>query len=153
MAVKIYLHEAIEAVMDAAVTILESEIVTGGTLEGVVQIVRGDRRRTTPEVPAIWVYNEPLTPSNIVALQESWQMPISLVSVVKQDDSVEGFKEATRLAALARSAMLKNRPLGERQYVQDTKSGRFEPAGPWYSSGNLYSAIAQVIVTFRTFEY
>jgi len=148
------LADAIEGVLDGIISLLSAQKTPTGRLPGVSQIVRGDRARPNPIIPAIWVYPDAMTPSNAnVTLQEQWVMPILLVSVIKNANPELGYKEATSLAATARSIILKDRTLGSRPYVQDTESGRFEPSGPWYRDGQLFSAVAVVEVTFRILEF
>lgn len=147
------LDEAFEAIIDSITNMLIVASGGGGLLEGVRAVVRGDRARPRPDVPAIWVFAEMVNPEhNPTTIQESWSLPVVLAAIVKSEDPEEGYRMASSLAARARSVVLKDRTLGLRQVVQDTRSGRFEPGGPWHREGNLYSAVAVLQVTFRIRE-
>lgn len=146
------LDEAFEAIINSVIGVLSAATVDG-LLVGVNTVVRGDRARPRPDVPAVWVFAENANPEHSpTTLQERWVMPIALVAIVKSDDTEEGYRGASSLAARARSVVLKDRTLGLRRLVQDTRSGRFEPSGPWHREGNLYSSVALVEVTFRILE-
>jgi hypothetical protein len=142
------LDEAINDILDSIVkTLKESENLTG-----VNDIVRGDRHKTKPEVPAIWVFADTATQSHATSLVERWVMPVILCAIIKDDDAESGYKNATQLAAKARSEVLKDRTLGLREFVQDTQSLRFEPSAPWLNQGNLYCSNAVLNVFFNIRE-
>ena len=155
------LDEAIEEVIDAVVSALKAEITlhesedeeaAAPLLEANLTIVRGDRSRPRPATPAIWVFPEAASiEHNPRTLAETWRLPIALVSIWKDDDPEEGYKMASSLAARARSVVIRDRSLGKRSYVQDTRSGRFEASAPWHSEGSLFAALAliEVIMLIR----
>jgi hypothetical protein len=156
------LDQAFDGIMDAVVAKLEAaraaatEETPAGLLADVQSIVRGDRARGRPDEPAIWVYAETANVrSRPTTIREGWELPLALVAIVKNDNPEEGYNEASRLSALARHVVLRDandRP--ERTfglaYVQDTRSGRYEPSGPWHRDGNLFASVAVVVVTFIT---
>lgn len=147
------LDEAYDAIMGAITSRLESEKSGTGLLSGVTTVIRGDRARPRPATPSVWVFAETLRPGHEqTTIQESWTLPVVLAAIVKDDSPEEGYRAASSLAARARSAVLADRTLGLRTLVQDTRSDRFEPGGPWHQEGNLYSAVAVVQVTFRIRE-
>lgn len=147
------LDQAYEAIIDSIHASIEAEIVTGGMLSDVREVVRGDRARPRPNTPTIWIFGESATPSNqSTAIKEKWEMPVSLVAIYESNDAEEGYREASRLAALSRSVVLRDRALGLRNIVQDVVSGRFDPSAPHFRKGNLFSSAAQVVVSFFTFE-
>lgn len=147
------LDEAFEEIMTAIKSMLEAECHANGMLAGVEAVVRGDRARPKPPTPCIWVFGETANPShNPTTIQERWSLPIVLTSIYKSDDPEVGYRKASEFAAKARSIILRDRTLGLRDFVQDTRSGRFEPSGPWHSEGQLYGAVAVVEVTFRIRE-
>lgn len=147
------LDEAFEAIIDSITNMLIAATGGGGLLEEVRAVVRGDRARPRPDVPAVWIFAETANPEhNPTTIQESWSLPVVLAAIVKSEEPEEGYRTASSLAARARSVVLKDRTLGLRQVVQDTRSGRFEPGGPWHREGNLYSAVAVLQVTFRIRE-
>ena len=147
------LDEAYDAIVDAIVAKLELAKEPGGLLEGTESIVRGDRARPRPPTPALWVFAETATPEHSpTTIQERWQLPVVLAAIFKTDDPELGYKEASRMAARARSVILKDRTLGLRPVVQDTRTSRYEPSGPWHNEGQLYGAVAVLQVTFRIKE-
>lgn len=147
------LDEAFEAVVDAITNMLTAATTGVGLLSDVKAIIRGDRARPRPATPAVWVFAEAANPAHQpTTIQESWTLPVVLAAIVKSEDPEEGYRLASSIAARARSVVLADRTLGLRQVVQDTRSGRFEPGGPWHQEGNLYSAVAVVQVTFRIRE-
>lgn len=149
MPIQMRLDEAYEQIMDAIMTALAAENITGGLLEGVNSIVRGDRARPRPTTPAIWVFAETAQPQDTPrTIAEVWELPVSLTAIYKSDDPEVGQTESTKLAALARSAVIKDRQLGGLTFVQDTKSGRFEPNGPQHNEGQLYGSAAQIKIKF-----
>lgn len=150
---KIRLDEAFDEIMTAILDTLEAERIPGGKLEGIEEIVRGDRSRPRPNVPAIWVFAERATPDpNPRTIAETWTLPISLTAIYKSEDPEIGQKESTRFSALARSVVIADRSLGIRSFVQDVKSGAFEPSGPHHNRGNLWGSVAQIVVKFVVCE-
>jgi len=151
----VYLEDALEGIMGAVVSKLEDATATGELLDGVKKIVRGDRHDGVPPTPAIWVWAEPASNSHPPrSIQESWTMDIVLTPVVKAiKDSEFGRREATRLAARARTVVIRDRRLGL-SYVQDTISDRFEASAPWHSDvkAGLFSAVAHIKITFNVYE-
>ncbi len=148
---QIMLDEAIDEILDHIRDEIESFTKPdndGNTyLEGVEAVVRGDRDRPRPHTPCIWVFPNPAEcvhqPRTIA---ETWRFPITIAAIVKDNDPMEGKKKCNRLAARARSVVIRDRGLGKRKYVQDTRSSRFEPSGPWHSEGSLFAAVAIVEV-------
>lgn len=155
MPAAIRLDQALDGIYDAFVAALEAEIKTGGLLDGVTSVNRGDKSRTSPYPPCLWVWGSTMTPhspGSTITHAEIWEIPITIVSVVKDDDPELAFAEANRLAAKARSAIKKTRGLGL-AYVNDTRSGRFEPASPYYRDDkHQTSAAAEMIVRFVVME-
>lgn len=147
------LYEAIEEIIDSIVAMINAETGTGKILEGIAEVVRGDRHKTKPDVPAIWIFADIATITHPpMALAEKWTMPIILSAIVKEDDTETGYKKATEYAARARTVILKDRTLGLREFVQDTQSSRFEPSAPWLRQGNLFAANAVINVIFTILE-
>lgn len=152
------LDEGFEEIMNSIMRKLEAERAPGKSLSDVKKVIRGDRSEPTPNTPCIWVFGETAqSDDNYTTLQERWTQPIALVAVVSTYDPDAGYRQATSLAARARSVALKERRLSDKngkplQMVQDIKSARFEPSAPWHKQGNLYSAVAVVSVIFRVME-
>lgn len=154
MPAKINLNEAIEEIITAVVNKLQAATVEGQPLEEVESVVRGDRARPRPPVPSLWVFAETAQPQHSPrTIAETWHLPIVITPVVKESEEPEdGYKKATELAAKARSIVIKDRSLGLRAYVQDVRSGRFEPSAPWHRRETLYSAVAVILVIFTICE-
>lgn len=149
----IRLDEALEDIIDAVVDVLQKEVKEEGDLEGVETIVRGDRTRPAPRPPTIWVRCLDAIPNHERrSYAEMWALDVLLIAVVKSDDPEEGYRKATALAARARSVVLKDRSLGLRGFVQDVRSGRFEPSGPDLQNDTLIAASAVVQVHFTILE-
>lgn len=143
MGERLRLDEAIERILDAIVERLGDQTGTEGLLAGVEEIVRGDRTKGPAKPPSIWVY---LTLSRNDhpprSLTETWTLPVVLQATVRSQDPEGGYREATKLAARARSTLLLDRTLGLRGFVQDTRSSQFEPSSPEHREGALFAAFA-----------
>ena len=137
---RIRLDQAINQILDAVVGAIEAEVTEGGLLEEVKTVIRGDKTDVAR------AQESPRT------LAEQWRLPVILVVTVKDDDPEEGYRLATELTAKARSVVLRDRSLGLRQFVQDTKSLRFEAGGPNSQQGSLHGAAATVEVLFTILE-
>ncbi len=143
------LNEAFEQVMEAVQATLEAK---KDELE-IATVIRGDRARPRPQTPAVWIFAENAQIDHTsTSIQEKWKLPIVLAAIVKDDNTEAGYTKASNLAALSRSALLKDRTLGLRSFVQDVRSSRFEPSGPWHNDGNLYCSVAVVDVIFLVRE-
>jgi hypothetical protein len=149
----ILLDEALEGILDAIVAALKEATKEDGLLEGVQTIVRGDRARPNPDQPAIWVYAMPADPDHSQrSYAELFKMDVALLAIVKDSEPEDGYKAANKFAARARSVVLKDRSLGKRKYVQDVRSGRYEPSGPTMQKDTLFAALAFVQVHFLILE-
>ncbi len=148
------LSDALDEIMEAIREKIEAAVGDPQSrLSHVNSVVRGDRRRTQPELPSVWIFAEVARAEHSpTTLAEIWTLPIVLVAVVKNDEPEQGYIEATRLAADVRSVVIEDRTLGKRSIVQDTRSSRFEPSGPWHREGSQFGAVAVVEVTFKILE-
>ncbi|MDI6840436.1 MAG: hypothetical protein QMD71_06295 [bacterium] len=150
---QIRLDQAINQILDAIVQTIEAEITEGGLLEGVKTVVRGDKTRPKPETPSVFIFTDMAQMQQSPrTLAEQWRLPVIFATTVKNDDPEEGYRQVTELAAKVRSAVLRNRTLGLRNFVQDTKSLRFEAGGPNHQQGSLFGAAAVVEVLFTILE-
>lgn len=153
MPYRIRLDEAINQILDAIVGAIEAEITEGGLLEGVKTVIRGDRTRPKPDAPSVFVFSDiAQTRETPRTLAETWSMPVIMVATVRETEPEKGYRSATELAAKVRSAVLKDRSLGLRHFVQDVRSMRFDPGGGEYSEGSLFGAAATVEVIFTILE-
>lgn len=153
MSETVFLEDAIEAILDAMVEILDDARTSGGELAEVVAVVRGDRTRPMPKMPALWLVPEPATNSDTSpGLAESWSMPVRIAALVKSDDPAEAGRDCVKLAARARRLVLGVRRLGL-AYVNDVTSTAFDAAARHGDPNrNLFWADATVTVRFRIRE-
>ena len=150
---RIRLDQAINLILDAIVGAIEAEVTEGGLLEEVKTVIRGDKTRPKPEPPSVFVFTDVArAEASPRTLAEQWRLPVILVVTVKDDDPEGGYRLATELTAKARSVVLRDRSLGLRRFVQDTKSLRFEAGGPNSQQGSLHGAAATVEVLFTILE-
>lgn len=156
MATPMRLDEALLRIMDALEARLEEQRQT--LLADFRSIIHGDRTRVGFDLPALWVLYETATNTGPHALQEGWEMPVTLAAVLSGDEPDLAYRDAIRLAARARSAAL--RYDDDRRYrrldlpfVDDLQSQAFEPARVTpVDNRTLYGAAAVIVVRFRTFE-
>ena len=143
------LDVAVEEILDAivdAITAATNE--TGGGLDEVQAVVRGDRARPMPATPAIWV-----VPQAAQATQEefggdeAWRMLVSIAALVKSDSPDTGGRVAQRLSARAAAIARDARPAGG--YVIDVRPDSFDPtARSSERNRNLFWTDATVSVWF-----
>lgn len=149
----ITLPQAIEEIADAVEALLLAQIAPAGMLEDVATIVLGERTRARPELPAVYAYlsTAAVAQANL-ALREAWQLPLTLVTLVQEDEPETGWRKAMDYTAKARSVVLENRRLGL-AYVNDIVSTSFEPAyQTQVDNRTIYGAAATVTVRFTVFE-
>ena len=151
----ILLETAIEAILDALVAAVTAATVPGQPLAAVREVVRGDRSRMPPESPAIWIVPEMATTATAArdggrGISETWSLPVRLAAFVSSDDPLVGSRECVRLAARARTVILRDRQLGL-AYVSDTTSTEFQAAGPT-ENRVWHVAAATIVVRFVTRE-
>ena len=142
------LDEAVEAIVDAIVEAVTGEAVAGGDVDA-VSVVRGDRARPMPELPAVWVVpDQAVHNGTTYGDEEQWDLGVALAGMVSADDPEEGGRAAARLAARARSAVLVDRTLGL-EYVIDVKSTLFDSSSRSSERNrNIHWADATIQVTF-----
>lgn len=146
------LADAVALILDAVADAIEAEAVDGGDLEGAT-VIRGDRARPLPRMPALWVIAEPATATQeVYGGEEGWTMPIRLVAMEKDDAAGTGGDTARTLAATARKVAMRDRRLGF-DWVIDTRSLTFDPwAPPPDGNRTLYRADARLNVLFSVEE-
>lgn len=152
----IKLNEALKGIVDGIEAAIEAERdqeSETATLKDIKTVIRGDKSRPTPKPPVVWI--RPLTATadhSQRSYAEKWQLNVLLLAIVKNTDPEKGFDQATDLAAKARSAVLKDRTLGNRKYVQDVRSATFEMSGPDLRNEAVTAATATVQVHFVILE-
>lgn len=146
--------EAMERTMEEAVKVLIEESYPGGRLEGVRSIVRGDRHRGAPDLPAIYIFPTTAVPSHTEAsIAETWTLGLTVVPVLASDDPEQASLQATLLAARAGGSLISGAMLRSiRDFAQDVRSSMFEPSGPRPVEKNLYGASYMIEVIVRTKE-
>lgn len=119
------LDETLEAVIDGAVAAVEEAALTG-----VKAVVRGDRARPMPALPAIWIVPQLARQTRDQYDDETWELPLSVAGLVKGDDPAEAGRESQRLTAQARKAVLDARASmrAAGAAVTDVTSVSFDPA-------------------------
>jgi len=149
----IKLNEALEGILNSITDMLEEANGKGHGLGVEATIVRGDRARPQPDLPAVWFHGMPATPDHSQrTMAEKWTLPIAIVALVQNTEPEEGYSQATELAARARSVLIRDRTLRQREYVQDVKSGRFEMSGPDTQREDIFAASAIIEVVFVILE-
>lgn len=145
----IKLEDALEGILDGVV----EAIRTTRTLDSVKSIVRGDKSRPAPSTPAVWVRGLQARPDHTRrSYAEVWVFDVLLLAMIKNEDPEKGYREANALAARARSAVLRDPTLKRRKYIQDVRSGVFEPSGPDMRNESLAAATAIIQVHFVILE-
>ena len=149
----VLLEDAVEAIIDAMVDRIdaarqESESGQDNPLVDVKEVVRGNRTRPMPKLPAIWVVPQTATnASTSPGLAEVWSMPVTIAAMVKSDDPEQGGRDAARLASRARSVVLGGRRLGL-EYVNDVVSTSLNPVAVHGANVNIHATDAVVTVRF-----
>jgi hypothetical protein len=134
----------VEAIIDATVASVEE-----AALEGVKEVVRGDRARPMPNLPCIWVVAQRANMVRGTYGVEDWVLPLSIAALVKGDQPEEASKLSQKLAAQARSAVLQMEI--EDTDVTDVVSSSFEPTDRSKDRA-LFWTEAVVTVTFTVTE-
>lgn len=144
------LDEAVEGILDAIVDgISAAAEEVGGGLDEVQAVVRGDRARPMPKLPAVWVVPQPMTATQeTYGNEEAWTMRVSIAALVKSDSPEEGGRKAQRFAARAAAVVKSLRP-DLSGYVVDIRMDSFDPtARSSERNRNLFWTDATVRVTF-----
>lgn len=151
--VDIRLDEAISQITTKIKDKITVETNEGGLLEEIESVRLGDRSKPSPEPPVVWIMPDTAHIFQETSLVETWALPIVLsVVYLERDDPELGYKNANRLAALARSVVIKDRRLGLPDFVQDVQSVAYIPSKSELRDGNLYGAGTIVNIHFRVTE-
>ena len=149
---KIMFDEAYEGIINAYYSKLNAaKDEPGGLIEGTKTIVRGDKVRGTPKPPTIWIFPHASLNNQSMSSMEDWTLPVQLIAVVKNNDPEKGYYEAFRLAARARSVILKDRNFGL-PYVRDTISYGFDETEEPNKRKNFYAHYALLWTRFEVYE-
>ena len=145
------LDQCVEDILDEIVAEIQLE-TGGGTLSEVQSVVRGDRARPMPKLPAVWVVPQAAQfRQDVFGSEEGWTMPVSIAALVKADDPDTGGRLAQSITARARTAALRARPAGIA--VIDVRSDTFDPgARSSERNRNLFWTDATIRVTFTVDE-
>ncbi len=150
------LDEALAEIHEAAETLLGNATAEDELLEGVNTIQLGEERDSTPPFPLVAIV---LDAANCVdeatthIIREVWTVPVNVVALyytVLGPDT--GYREATKIAARARSVLLADRNLGKPGVVHDARSLQFTSSDWRYRDGLVYAAVATIQVRFRVTE-
>lgn len=146
------LDAALEGIAQAAKAVLTGATESGEVLEDVVSVVLSERARPRPELPAIYIFLATAQATTGMGLRETWVVPLTIVSLVRDDDPEAGYLTCMSMTSRARSVLMANRRLGL-AYVNDLVSVTFEPAyQTQVDNRTIYGAGATVAVRFTTFE-
>lgn len=147
------LDVSVELIIDMIVQAIMGE-TGGGTLSDVVTVVRGDRARPMPVLPAVWIVPQPAQMDRMTYDDETWVMPISIAALVKGDDPADAGRDSQRITALARSAALSVKLLGiPGVSLVDIVSVSFDPtARSNERNRTLFWTEAVINVTFTVTE-
>lgn len=151
------LHVPLKDIMEAAHNRLLDATADGELLEDVKSesVIKGDRARPHPELPAVWVFGGAASAdSTSHGLAEIWSYPITVAGLVKNEDPLVGYDEATDLAARAVQVLLtKERRLGLK-FVADVTAINFDPSSSQNSDDkrSLFWASGDINVRFRRLE-
>jgi hypothetical protein len=94
------LSDSIETIIDSVVDAVKAEM-GGGTLSDVKTVIRGDRARPMPEMPAVWIVPQAAQQRAETYGEETWELPLSIAALVKGADPAEAGKAAQRITSLA----------------------------------------------------
>lgn len=154
---RLFLHEATEAVKDAAYRRLEAHRLPGGMLEGLMLVVRGDRYVAAPVFPLCGVSGGIATPGEQSTYAVRWTYPVRLLVQVEDHEPDWGYAECERLAALCFHAMFTDPETGDVSQqlvagpeVYGISAGQFEPPQMAANSESLFQARASVSSQIRT---
>lgn len=141
----VMVENILDAIADALSAAAEE---TGGGLDAVASIVRGDRARPMPELPAVWVVPQPAVCEGIdYGTDETWYVDVSIATLVKGDDPEEAARLSRELTARARRVALTIRH--SLDGLVDVTSRSFDPhARSSETNTNLHWTDATVRVAF-----
>jgi hypothetical protein len=147
------LKQALKDVMSGVKATLEAEIGEGKLLEGITEIVKGERVRVKPTPPFLMIFREQAQALERTTIKVVWQIPITIVCVYQDEEPEIGQDKAEEYTAIARSILLKSRNLGYPDFIKDIKDLSFLSEGEEYQQGNIYTSAAQLTITFISNEF
>lgn len=144
------LATSIEGILGAIVSALEAASVIDGPLDGIKTVVRGERARPQPAMPAVWVVPEQASFRQESYGTETWALPVILAALVKGTNPDTTAQLSQVFAAKARGVALAARPTSETGIaVTDVISQTFDPqAHSSESNRSLFWTEATILVTF-----
>ena len=120
----------------------------GDTLEKIETITYSDRITSGRlHLPAIWIIPDRYTPEIAGARSEEHRIPYWFVALVKDNDPVEGKRNAERLASKIYDLYLENRKL--KGNCNDIIPGPIDPAYQRGKRNNVFWAGIQLLFTVR----
>ena len=138
--------EAKAQIRTAVFKALRKELVSGGRLTGVKGIYDGERVRSIPELPAIFVIREDETVTQ-QRIHQTMDYELSLLAIVTDDDPDIGMNTAEKWAAEASAIVQKDRTLGLK-FVNDVKFTRSTPVSGPHTEGRRVGSIDIIVVTY-----
>lgn len=142
--------EAKAQIRAAILALLQSELAPGNRLTTVRGVYDGERVRSIPELPAIFLIreNENVTQQNI---HQTIDYDLSLLAIVSSDDPSDGLDEAEALAAEASAIATASRDLGLR-FVNDCKLISSTPVSGPHTERRRVGAIDLIRVTYTILQ-
>lgn len=143
------LATSIAGILDAVVSALSAE-TSGGRLDGIAAVVKGDHARPLPKMPAVWVVPDQASFVQASYGTETWTLPVTLAALVKGADPETAARSSQTYAANARAVALAARPpVDSGIELTDVTSQTFDPtAHSSESNRSLFWTEATVLVTF-----
>ena len=148
----IRLDEALDQLLDSALTRLNAHNVEGGLLEGIQFIERGDRTQRAPRYPALILTTGIANPVDTTALTVKYDVPLRIWSQIYSNRPALGEPEARRYAGMGFHALLRAPEdaagVSTLEATLLMRPGPFEPPGPGIDE-NTYVGRAQVMARIQ----
>lgn len=144
MALKRY--ECKRAIRSEILSRLNDAVVAGGRLEGVETIADGERVRSMPTLPGVFLIRE--TEEYVQSrIHETIEYELSLLAIVANDDPDVGLDEAEKWCDEAAAVVMTDRNLGL-PYVNDVQLVRGIPVSGPHTERRRVAAVSVIKVTF-----
>lgn len=150
MPTEIRLHEAYEAIVAACAATCDAARADGLLLDGIRSVTVGDKARTRPQPPYLWVAVGAAVQQEARAIHETWTVSVMLNVFVASESPEDGWMEAMTWAAKASSVVLTDRKLGL-DYVTDVRRRSLEPIGQ-LRENRRFGAFARLDMTAHIVE-
>lgn len=147
---QIRLDAALSQVIDSIHTAVTDATGTGGLLDGIKAVVKGDRSRVRPDTPYLFVTTGGWRVMQGRALHHTYELPVLLTAFVLAEEPEDGWMDAQVWAARAQSVVLADRSLGL-AFVEDTQPAEGVILGKFPAS-RKFAAAARLNVRISIVE-